>query len=78
MPITGSATAWTEDHAPQFPAGSHSSPSFATQSGHITWLAARLVALDRAANAQFEWASTCMAYTPPPVALREGRCVADE
>ncbi|MAQ93064.1 MAG: hypothetical protein CMM84_06005 [Rhodothermaceae bacterium] len=41
-------------------------------------LAARLVALDRAANAQFEWASTCMAYTPPPVALREGRCVADE
>lgn len=41
-------------------------------------LAARLVALDRAANAQFEWASTCMAYSPPSVALREGRCVADE
>ena len=41
-------------------------------------VAARLVALDRAANAQFGGASTCMAYTPPPVALREGRCVADE
>lgn len=39
-------------------------------------LAARLVALDRQANRQFGWASTCMAYAPPTPALRDGRCVA--
>ena len=41
-------------------------------------LAARLVALDEAANRQFEWASTCVAYTPPEPVLRSGRCVAPE
>ena len=41
-------------------------------------LAERVTALTRKANAQFEWASTCMAYSPPPVALRAGQCVADE
>ena len=39
-------------------------------------LAAQLVALDEQANAQFEWASTCMAYGPPRPALVGGRCVA--
>ena len=41
----------------------------------IERLAARLVALDVKANAQFEWASTCMAYTPPQPVLQGGRCV---
>ena len=39
-------------------------------------LAERVTALTRKANAQFEWASTCMAYQAPPVTLRGGRCVA--
>ncbi|MEM6328565.1 MAG: hypothetical protein AAF791_15725 [Bacteroidota bacterium] len=41
----------------------------------IEWLAARLVALDTAANRQFEYISTCAAYTPPTPVLRDGVCV---
>ena len=40
-------------------------------------LAARLVALDIAANRQFGWASTCMAYAPPVPILRNGECASD-
>ena len=40
-------------------------------------LAERVTALTRRANTQFEWASTCMAYSAPPVTLRDGQCVAD-
>ena len=38
-------------------------------------LAARLVAMDAVANAQFEYVSTCMAYDPPTPVVRDGRCV---
>lgn len=41
-------------------------------------LAERLVALDVQANAQFERASTCVAYEPPTPAIRDGACVAPE
>ena len=41
----------------------------------VARLAARLVALDAQANRQFEYVSTCMAYTPPTPALRDGQCV---
>ena len=42
----------------------------------VETLATRLVALDEKANAQFRWASTCMAYRSPTPVLRDGRCVA--
>lgn len=47
----------------------------ASDAAEVERLAARLVALDDLANRQFEWASTCMAYTPPEPALQGGRCV---
>ena len=37
--------------------------------------AAHLVALDRQANGQFEYVSTCRAYDQPRPVLRGGRCV---
>lgn len=40
-------------------------------------LAARLVALDSVAIRQFQYVSTCMAYTPPTPVLRDGACVSD-
>ena len=47
------------------------------KAAEVERLSARLVALDRAANAQFEYASTCMAYEPPTPVLRDGECVAE-
>jgi len=47
------------------------------RAAEVERLAVRLVALDSVANAQFEYVSTCMAYTPPTPALRGGQCVAD-
>ena len=41
-------------------------------------LAERLVALDVLANRQFEYASTCMAYTAPEPVLADGRCAEPE
>ena len=49
----------------------------ASDAAEVERLAARLVALDKLANSQFEWASTCMAYTPPEPIVQGGRCVAD-
>ena len=43
-------------------------------SAEVVRLAARLVALDEAANAQFAYVSTCMAYAPPVPVLRDGVC----
>ena len=40
----------------------------------IEGLAARLVALDVRANAQFGRVSTCVAYSPPEPVVRRGRC----
>ena len=45
--------------------------------GEVERLAGVLVALDVVANRQFEYASTCMLQAPPPLALRDGRCLAD-
>ena len=46
------------------------------EADEVERLAERLVALDRLANAQFEYVSTCMAYDPPVPVLRGGVCVA--
>ena len=46
--------------------------------GETERLAARLVALDEQANAQFERMSTCVAYSPPRPALVDGQCQAAE
>ena len=40
-------------------------------------LAREVSALDARATAQFEYVSTCEVMEPPPVALRDGRCVID-
>ena len=48
----------------------------ASDTTRVRELAARVTALTRRANAQFEWVSTCLAYVAPPVALRDGHCVA--
>ena len=50
----------------------------ASDTTRVRELAAEVTALTRRANAQFEWVSTCMAYQAPPVALRDGHCVAVE
>ncbi|PAP77683.1 hypothetical protein [Rubrivirga marina] len=50
----------------------------ASDAAEVERLAARLVELDKVANRQFEYASTCMAYIPPEPVLRGGRCVADQ
>ena len=39
--------------------------------------ASRVTALGRRANAQFGLSSTCEVLEPPPLALRDGLCVAD-
>ncbi|WP_420454423.1 hypothetical protein [Rubrivirga sp.] len=41
-------------------------------------LVARIDALDRRANAQFQLASTCEVRMAPPAAVRDGRCVSGE
>ena len=48
----------------------------ASDGAEVERLAARLVALDERANAQFEFFSTCVALVPPTPVLRDGRCVA--
>ena len=41
-------------------------------------LARAVTELDQAANAQFEYVSTCELLEPPPVRFRAGRCMIDE
>ena len=48
----------------------------ASDADEVERLAARVVALDERANAQFELVSTCMAYVPPTPVLRDGQCAA--
>ncbi len=47
-----------------------------SDSARVAELAAAVTALDRRAIAQFNLSSTCQVVLPPPVALRDGRCVA--
>ena len=47
-----------------------------SDSARVADLAARVTALDRRAIAQFDLSSTCDIVIAPPVALRDGRCVA--
>ena len=49
----------------------------ASDTNRVRALADRVTALTRKANGQFEWESACMAYSAPPVTLRDGRCVAE-
>ena len=48
----------------------------AADSVRVGVAADRVTALDRLANGQFEYVSTCVLLSPPPVALRDGVCVA--
>lgn len=48
----------------------------ASDASRVEAAAARVTALDRRANEQFQYVSDCMLVEPPQVALVDGRCVA--